>query len=1137
MNKLIRNFLMTILFLGGYLPLANAQSVSSAQTSAGNTYAVNLLRDYKPVHKEKITMVSFLKQVEKTFSVRFIYENEVLGNKQTDKNWKRENSVENVLKTNLYPQGLQFKKIDRKQFIIYPKRTRIEKTVQMKSIPTNDWSNQKIPTYFLNLLSRIVFQDDTLRHISGRVMTIEDDTPLMGASVQIKGTNIGTVTGKDGRFEMKVPKGTKSIEVHFLGYHTKIVQLSSTNTYEVSLAIMNKELDEVVVAYGTIDKASITGSLGTLKPEAYQGAPRENVIQSLQGNVAGVTASRGNGQPGATINVHIRGKGSINASSAPLYVVDGVPIETSTGIDYGSYGGYTTSGLAGLNPDDIASVTVLKDAAATSIYGSRAANGVIIITTKEGKTGEVKLHLSAQHGISNISVLNRNRPLNTKEMLELLREGWVNAGKNPADFVPKLEDEEIDTTQNTDWLNALTRTGTFNQFYLSLSGGSAKTHYFASGGYYDTKASLRNLHYKRGTARMSLESKPMKGFSVNVGLSSYFQQTLNAQRVSNWLASPVRALYRMQPWVPIYNSDGSYNFGFNSTYNPVAVINETGHDGKAYNIEGNVGAKLNIAKGISLETKEAFSLISGNTTMFFPGEFGWGRNTNGRGYTRTSLYKVWTTSNLLRYTHTFKERHNVVAYIGYEAQNYLSTGTYAEATDFIPNLQTLGSASTPAVVSSSNTEHSLVGTFLHAEYNYNRSYFISGSIRRDGSSRFGAERRFANFWSIGVGWDLHKTLLQNASFISTLKLRSSYGTNGNQGIDNYASTGRYGSGYDYADHAGYAFTQYENPLLTWEQNQPFDVGVDFGLFGERLTGSIDYYERNTTRLLLDMPIPTTSGLDDYTVNYGSMKNSGWEVTLSSRNIVSKQTNGLNWNTDFNISTLKNEITKLPQTIITDHYIREVGGNYYTWYLPAYAGVDPQTGEKLWYSSLDKSQTTTDYNDAVRIKDGSSMPKFYGGLTNTFTFNNFNLSFLLFYNWGNKLYDIRGTVANSDGADGFSPTAKLSRYTYENRWQKPGDKTDVPKIVFDGPSPHLSSRWLTGGSYVRLRDISFSYSIPKNVLNTIKIQSASVYLRANNLFTYIKDRRTVFDPEQDIDGQLAMQTPLNKTIILGIDINF
>src|SRR5699024_6360344 len=386
------------------------------------------------------------------------------------------------------------------------------------------------------------------------------------------------------------------------------------------------------------------------------------------------------------------------------------------------------------------------------------------------------------------------------------------------------------------------------QYNFSISGGSDKTQYYASLGYHNNESSLKYLKYERGTARISLTTQPLERLSIDVNLYSNIQETKNAQRTSSWLASPVRALYRMQPWVKIYNDDGSYNFGFNTTYNPVAVINETRHIGTTNKVKGKIGGTLDIIRGLTFETKASLALTYGKTDMHFPGGFGWGRNTNGRGYVRNRRYKVWSTSNLLRYKHTFRRKHNLEAFIGYEAQDYLRTGAYTEGTDFIPNLHPLTASSNPAIASSTDTEHNIVGTFINANYNYNETYYISASARRDGSSRFGAKKRYANFWSVGAGWDMSNTFLKDVSFITALKIRSSYCTSGHEGLGNDDSTGRYGSGYDYADHAGYAFTQYANPLLKWEKKKSFNIGLDFGLFESRLTGTIDYYVRNTRGL-------------------------------------------------------------------------------------------------------------------------------------------------------------------------------------------------------------------------------------------------------------------------------------------------
>ncbi|HEY5408386.1 MAG TPA: SusC/RagA family TonB-linked outer membrane protein [Ginsengibacter sp.] len=1018
-------------------------------------------------------------------------------------------------------------------FIIESGKTNIFSPTGMLERVYTDLSKLKVSALTVNAA-------DTIRRIKGKVISSEDGQPLAGVSVIVKDSHIpvGTVTNQNGNFSINIPEGIKKVIFSFIGYQTQEVVLSESNAYNISLKSLVKGLSQVVVvAYGKQNLASYTGSVGILKPEAFQKAPREDAIESLQGNVAGVLASNDDGQPGSPVEIEIRGVGSINASTQPLYVVDGVPIETTTGINYGSYGGATTTGLAGINPNDIASITVLKDAAATSIYGSRAANGVVIITTKSGESGKARIHFSVQQGFNKIDIMKRGYPLNTSEMIELLREGWANAGKNSDGFVPALEAAGVDTTQNTNWVKALTRIGAFRQYYLSLSGGNAKTQYFISGGYDNNQSTLGKMQYKRGTAKISLKSQPLKSLSINASVSSYYQETLQSVASNSFAASSTGSIYKMQPWLKIYNADGSYNLGFNLTYNPVAVENLVKLTGTAYNTAGDVGAKLDIFKGLSFETKEHLELTYGETDFFCPAGVAWSRSTDGIGWLQTSIDKSWVTSNLLRFTHDFNHQH-LEAFIGYEAQDVLVTGSYTGAQDFIPNLETLSAASTPTNASSTNTESSLAGTFLNAQYNYKQNYFVSASVRRDGSSRFGAQRRYGNFWSVSAGWSIQNTLLKNISWISFLKLRSSYGTNGNQGIGDYAFAPLYGAGYNYNNQAGYVFSQFGNPVLTWEQNAPFDVGVDFGLWGNRLTGTIDYYERTSNRLLLNVPLPATSGLSSYSDNFGSMRNSGFEISLNSKNLISQKKNGLKWATNFNLSTEKNVVLSIPSTIISGDQIHEIGSDYFTWYFPAYAGVDPQTGVALYYSDASRTKTTTNYNEAPALKMGSSLPKFYGGLTNTFEYEHFTLSFLLFINWGNKIYDEHSVSYDSDGSRGFSYSGSLSRYTYDNRWQKPGDKTDIPKIIYLGPVPNYpSSRWLWNGSYVRLRDISLTYSLPAKMIQRIGLQEVDIYARGSDLLSWVPDKHVIYDPETGSNGLVDLNDPINKTLIFGLDINF
>ena len=1068
--------------------------ISCMQVSA-KSYSQTLTLNLKSVELKKA-----LATIEKHSDFRFLYSERNIGrNEKVDINVTNAN-IEQVMDQLLSGTGLSFKELGNNLIVLVQKDGVVED----------------------------VF-------VKGKVTDKATGRPLEGVSVQIKGSNAGTNTDNKGNYSINVPDKA-ILTFSSVGYNNVTIPVNGQKVINVSMQISTVGLDEVlVVAYGTQSKSTLTGSVSTLNPEAYEGAPgRPSAIQSIQGNVTGVQTMNSSGQPGTSGNTRIRGIGSINASQTPLYVVDGVPIVTS------DVSGYGSDPLAGINPDDIASLTVLKDAAASSIYGSRAANGVIIITTKKGKPGKTAINFSIQQGVNDLTLTEREMPLNTSEMIELLREGWVNSGKDVAGFQAELDKNGVDTTINTDWIDALTRRGTFSQYNLSASGGNDKTQFFSSAGYYVSDGALRGVDYKRGTARMTVSSEVSDRLSFNAGMSGYYQLT-HAVSDAGGLANPVRSIYRLQPWLPIYNPDGSYDFSYNSTHNPVATYRDVKREGISYKVSVNLDAKLKLFPGLTYEPRVSGALTSGIANRFYSPAFGDGRNVGGRGSVETNVYKNWVTTNILRYKHSFNVDHSVEGFVGYEAQKIVNTGNYAEATNFLPGLETLNAASLPTSASSSISSNTLVGTFVNGNYDYKKVVFLSASFRRDGSSRFGEKKRFANFWSVGAGWSIAKTFLQDVSYVSDLKLRASYGINGNQGIGNFASKGLYGSGNDYNGEPGYAFSQYENPLLTWEQNKPFDIGLDFGLFKNRLSGSIDYYKRTTSNLLLDVPISGTNGLTSYTVNYGAMENKGWEISLSSKNIVKSKGNGFSWQTDFNISTLENKITKLSSPLTSSTYKRDVGDNYYTFDLYAYAGVDPATGQALWYSSTDKSQTTTKYDEAVRIPEGTATPDFFGGLTNRFSYGNFKFSFLLYYNWGNKIYDGWGRYTDSDGSSGFSATGKISRYTYEHRWQKPGDETDVPAVIYKGKqtgtSSMSSSRFLYDGSYVRLRDITLGYSLPSSITRSLKINDVQVYFRANNLFTYVKDKRLTFDPEVSIDGSLDQRPPVFRTLTLGLDIKF
>ncbi|MBO9634250.1 MAG: SusC/RagA family TonB-linked outer membrane protein [Chitinophagaceae bacterium] len=955
------------------------------------------------------------------------------------------------------------------------------------------------------------------------------NNPVSGASVVLEGTKYGTSTGANGEFVLNdVNAGEYEIHVTSVGFaklSQKIRVRDESLNLTLTLTRSASRLDEIVVtAYGSSRQGSFTGSVGSMSSKQLEHSPRASVQDNLQGNVSGVIVSTGSGQPGYSGNVRIRGIGSITGGNVPLYVVDGVPLYASD--------------LNSLNASDVASISVLKDASAASLYGSRAANGVIIITTKKGVAGKTQFSVSAQAGSNTITNVQGSSPLNTREMMELMREGWVNAGKNITDFDAEVKANGVDSTVNTDWFDALIRNGAYQQFDLSASGGNDKTKFYASASYYNAKAPMLGSDFKRYTSKLNLNNQASSRFSFSLGLlASATKSNLVKDEGSN--ANPVRAYKRYQPWLKIYKDDGSYDLSYSNNYNPVAFVKENRYTQDRYNFIGNIGAKLMIINGLTLETQNSIDFQYGENFDYAKAGIGTARTNGGIAEYGTGRTSNLVSTNILRYKKDW-DVHGIEAFIGYEGQRIQTTGVALTKRNFIPNTYTLNNASVLVDGGSSATSNTLVGAFSNISYNYDGKYYLSGSFRRDGSSRFGEHQKFGNFWSIGASWNIAaEKFMQSQRLFSDLRLRATYGSNGNQSIDDFASRGLYANTYSYDNNPGFALSQYGNDQLTWEKNKPFNVGVDFGLLNSRVQGTIEYYVRTTSALLLDRPVSATNGVTSVMQNIGSMENSGLEMELNTVNIQSKES-GLSWNTRFMFATLKNKITRL-QSPIVGTFNRYEGGDFYQFYLPGFAGADENTGESLWYTDGTKSTTTNEYGKATRFNQGSALPDWYAGITNTFAYKGVTLSFQLYGSFGNKVYDNWGSNSFSDGSAGFGPTSAMPRYYYENRWQKAGDQGKLPKVVYrgsqSGSSNHSSTRFLYDGDFIRLRDITVGYDLPKQWIQNLHLGSARVYLRSNNLYTWLKDDRITFDPEVGIDGYVDQNAPIYKTILVGIDIKF
>jgi TonB-linked outer membrane protein, SusC/RagA family len=977
--------------------------------------------------------------------------------------------------------------------------------------------------------------------VSGVVLST-DGTPLPGATILVKSSKLSTITDTKGAFNINASAGDILV-VSFVGYNSrelKVTEASFNGTLTIRLSQVEAQLQEVeiVVAYGKQKRASYTGSATVVNAEALEGKPRASFQESLQGNVPGLQSTSGTGQPGAAGNIRIRGTGSINANSSPLYVVDGVPINDMVPTVLA----FSSNPLAAINPNDIESVTVLKDASATSIYGSRAANGVIMITTKSGAAGKTKLNIAAQEGFSEVALNSRNKLLTTSEMTELLVEGVINSNSTalanittPEDAYDFLLSQGLKPDVNTNWYDVITQKGKFRQYTASASGGTEKNTYYASAGYYKQDAVTKGQGFERINARFRMKNTASKRLTFNMGFAPSYQK-LSTIGNAGLGANPVRSLYRLVPWVAPYNADGSYS---SIQYNPEIVRRENVYDTRIYSMLGDMGLELKLIDNLVAETKVAIDMSYTDDYRYWSPLWRDGMSMNGRGANYTTTLINWNITNLLKYNKRLGA-FNLDATLGQEAQKRTRKRVSTQADDFArEGLYSLSSASKPYIAWSDMAATTLASYFLNTSFGYDSRFILNLTGRIDGSSMFGSAVRYAKFGSIGFAWNMHREeFMEPLHFIDELKLRSSFGINGNLYNEWYGVDGLYTTTAVYNNTPAYVLSQLENQRLTWEKNRPFDIGVDFSLFRNRLSGSFDYYKRVTSDLLLNAGVSATNGVTTQNRNIGSMENTGIELALTSKNIVATKPDGFAWNTSFNISTGKNTITSLGgvRNMISGVYNREIGGDFYQFYMPGWAGVDPATGNGLWYRNGEKNSVTTNYDSASSFKQGIARPKFFGSLTNTFEFKRFSLSFMLYVHWGGQVYDSWGSYTSSDGSAGVSDYGAIARVDYDNRWRKPGDIASSPKIVYGGSqtglSSHVSSRFLYDASYIRLRDVTLSYHIPRNKV----VQNATIYLRGNNLFTYVKDDKLRLDPETYVGGVLNQNLPIARQLLVGLDIS-
>jgi TonB-dependent starch-binding outer membrane protein SusC len=1014
-------------------------------------------------------------------------------------------------------------------------------------------------TAFLFLTGTLLAQ----KTITGKV-TDDKGNPIPTASVMVKGTSIGTSTGtvtkSDGTYSLSVPANATHLIFSSVDMSPEEVTIGSQSIINASLKAADKTLTEVVVVgYGSQKKSDLTSAIGKVSGDKVANVPFSSFDQPLQGKAAGVQSTGFSGQPGANQQVRIRGTGSFSVSSQPLYVIDGIQINS------GDLSRLTTTSnvLASINPNDIESITILKDAAATSIYGSRGGNGVILVTTKKGKTGKTQFNLSVEAGTNKLgNVPPSAKPVTSQEWLTLFKESYLNAGGTQAQ-ADAAAATYGDATTDIDWLHAVTRTGTQQQYNLSVSGGDEKTKFYVSGGYFKQEASTIASDLTRYSTVVNLDHNANKKLSFSLKLAPAYSKENAVLSNGSQFANPVLNAFFLRPLQNPYNTDGTLNIStaakdFSSVYNPLYLADKNIHSLSTFSGIGSAQAKYNILDNLSFTSKIGLQYTTLEEYQYDNPAHGDGVAAKGRGYSYYTRYFLYDFINQLDYHANLTKNKNLTMDAKAAIEAISSKGYFVSAQSqnySTPRLPLSTNASTVTIGSATGSDYSFASLFGNLSFNYKGKYIIAGTVRRDGSSRFGVKNQYGTFPSASVAWNIAREgFFEKVKFVDDLKIRASYGSAGNAEVANYGAKQTFGFGANYNNNPGGTFNTLGNLSLTWEKDNQFDVGIDATLLKNRLSLTLDYYDRISSGLLFGVPLSQVTGFSTITENVGKLENKGYEITINATPIATKD---FTWDVSLNFTHNKNKLKTLPpgQTqIINGQFLVKPGQDINTWYMRQWAGVDAATGNPLWYVDSSKTTTTSNYsaspNPAQRVNTGkTATPKYYGGFSNTFTYKGFSATVDIYYNYGNYVWDQWGSFL----ADETNPTYGKYSLTLQ-RWQKPGDITNVPKLYYgatnssataqNSSSNATSTRFLYKGDYIRLRNLTIGYRLDKSVLSKLHLNSFYFYVRGTNLWTKTYDKNLTIDPEQGGSSSTNANVGVNnlnlfynRALTAGINIGF
>ncbi|MBD1422242.1 SusC/RagA family TonB-linked outer membrane protein [Sphingobacterium chuzhouense] len=958
--------------------------------------------------------------------------------------------------------------------------------------------------------------DSTANSQSSVQGTVSDKNgPITGVTVSVKGQPTSAATDEQGQFS--IPANAGDILVFSaVGYKEYEEPLNNREKIDVLLSEESKTIESVqvvAVGYGTMERATLASSVSSIGADEIENEVLPSIPQAIQGKAGGVQVTQKSGSPGGGLSIRVRGTTSINASSDPLYVVDGIPVNSTTNFTGGSdfnFGGGTQgiNVLSSLNPSDVQSIEILKDAASSSIYGARAANGVVLITTKKGDAGTSQFHFNMYEGFSEMPSERKYEMMNTAQYQDYMRDYYYfRQQDDPESTIPDqiLSNPNI----NTDWQDAMFRKAGTRSYELAASGGSEKTQYYTSLGYMRQGGIMLNSDFNRISGRINLnhQHNDKLRFATAINITRAENDRIQEE---NSKEGPTKTGIFSPPNLPVYDANGNYVYDevSLSRENPVAMLNLPVNNAQTWRVLGNVSAEYQFIPSLTLKTSFGTDISFIDETFFMPPNgirsFA---SQGGIGARRNTRDQLWINETTLTFDKQFGD-HEFNALGGFSVQESRLEFVHGQRSNFPSNdIEHINAGGVIMRADAYPEEWAIASAFTRINYNYKRKYILTANLRTDGSSRFGRDNRWATFPSFAAAWRvLEEDFIQDLPIISDLKLRASWGITGNQNIGNYASYSLYAGGNNYLGMPGFIPSVLGDRNLKWETTRQADIGVDVGLFDNRISILADYYHKKTSDLLIGVPILTNSGYINRFTNSGDIENKGFEFELTTRNLIGD----FKWSTSLNMTFNRNKVLALPAGV--DNILGGVGnlniaqeglplGSFYGWKM---IGVNPQTG-MIDYEDKD-GQPTTPTDDQDRQIIGNPHPDFFGGITNTFQYKNFDFSVMGQFSYGNDMFNY--TLAS--GLEGYNASSNAF-IDWVDRWRQPGDVTDVPR-----PSPGsfdngaISDRFVQDGSFFRLRNITLGYSLPQSVTERLKVNKLRAYVTVQNAYVFTKYRG--FDPE-------------------------